>query len=80
MRMGSVCRFTLVVNRRLWPEAMSFLLTSDMLPTVWWTAHPADSLTLTGWVGGPRSAELLALSHGATDRRGLGVACRNSSN
>ena len=62
MRMGQVCRFTLVFNKRVWPEAMSFLLTPDLLPTVWWTAYPSASLTLTGWVGGPRAAELLGRS------------------
>ncbi len=27
MRMGRVCRFTMIFKRRLWPEEMSFLLT-----------------------------------------------------
>ncbi|HEV2645180.1 MAG TPA: FAD-dependent oxidoreductase [Acidobacteriaceae bacterium] len=33
-----------------------------MHPPVWWTPLPATSHTLTGWVGGPRSAELANLS------------------
>ena len=26
------------------------------MPPVWWTAHPWETRTLTGWIGGPRSA------------------------
>ena len=26
------------------------------MPPVWWSAHPAETRTLTGWIGGPRSA------------------------
>ena len=58
MRMGVVCRFTLVFRKRLWPASMSFLLTPGLMPPVWWTAHPNESRTLTGWVGGPRAREL----------------------
>ena len=61
MRMGSAFRCTFIFKRRLWPENMSFLLTRDLLPSIWWTAHPAPSLSLTGWVGGPRAVSLLAL-------------------
>jgi monoamine oxidase len=28
---------------------------------VWWTPHPEKSCTITGWVGGPRSAELAGM-------------------
>ena len=62
MRMGQVCRLTMLFRRPLWPDGMSFLLTPEQMPPVWWTAHPEDSLTLTGWSGGPRSAELLVLN------------------
>ena len=62
MRMGKVVRFTLPFRERLWPETMSFLLTPGQMPPVWWTAHPAESHTVTGWVGGPRSEALLAFS------------------
>jgi monoamine oxidase len=61
MRMGQVCRFTMVFGRRLWPEGMSFLLAREQTPGVWWTGWPAEEKMLTGWVGGPRSAELLGL-------------------
>jgi monoamine oxidase len=61
MRMGQVCRFTMVFGWRLWPEGMSFLLARESTPGVWWTGRPAEEKTLTGWVGGPRSAELIGL-------------------
>ncbi len=64
MRMGQVFRATMVFNRRLWPESMSFLLARAAAPSVWWTAHPAQSLTLTAWSGGPSALPLLALSPG----------------
>jgi monoamine oxidase len=78
---GHVCRFTLLFARRLWPESMSFLLTRQLLPSVWWTAHPADSLTITGWIGGPRSSALLGISptelaHRACDALAQGLSLR----
>ena len=62
MRMGQVFRATMVFRDRLWPASMSFLLARKVAPSVWWTAHPAQSLTLTAWTGGPRALPLLALS------------------
>ena len=62
LRMGQAMRFTAIFNERLWPEGMSFLLTPGLTPSVWWTAHPSASLSLTGWLGGPRSAALLGKS------------------
>jgi len=76
MRMGQVCRFTLIFREPVWPEPMSFLLTRDLLPSVWWTARPADSRTLTGWVGGPRAAELLALPESELRKRAIGAAAQ----
>jgi monoamine oxidase len=70
MRMGQVCRFTMVFGRRLWPEKMSFLLTRELLPPVWWTAHPAESLSLTGWIGGPKAETMLGLEAAELGRRG----------
>jgi monoamine oxidase len=61
MRMGQVCRFTMVFGRRLWLERMSFLLAREQTPGVWWTGRPAEEKTLTGWIGGPRSSALLRL-------------------
>ncbi len=41
---------------------LSFLFTFGELPSVWWTAHPEPSRSLTGWVGGPRAEALLGKS------------------
>ncbi len=69
LQMGQVQRFTLVFRERFWEKLgltsaaeLSFLFATDEMPPVWWTPHPAESNTLTGWVGGPRSASLAALS------------------
>jgi monoamine oxidase len=66
LRMGHALRFTLVFREPFWKNlqpsalnALSFLFSFTSMPPVWWTAHPAESSTLTGWVGGPRS-EFLA--------------------
>ena len=66
MRMGPVLRFTLLFRERFWrnlpntPELrnLSFLLTPDAVPPVWWTAAPELDATLTGWIGGPRVESL----------------------
>jgi monoamine oxidase len=64
LAMGPVRRFTLLFRERWWADhekvnlpAMSFLFAHDAMPPVWWTAHPWETRTLTGWIGGPRSAE-----------------------
>ena len=64
--MGHALRFTLVFREPFWKnlnpdalKALSFLFSFTAMPPVWWTAHPAESNSLTGWVGGPRS-EFLA--------------------
>ncbi len=70
LRMGEVCRFTLLFRRAFWqlgepqPEMqdLSFLFAFEETPPVWWTTHPEPAPTLTGWVGGPRSTSLLAQS------------------
>ena len=41
---------------------LSFLFSFDSMPPVWWTPHPNPSNTLTGWIGGPRSAALANLT------------------
>ncbi len=74
LRMGHACRFTLVFRQRLWPEQMSFLLTDDVLPRVWWTARPHESRTLTGWSGGPQALDLLGLSQDELKGRAIVAA------
>ena len=71
LRPGHVCRFTMVFREKSWPSRMSFFLTPKLLPSVWWTARPADDKTLTGWVGGPRALELLKLGEGALRQRAV---------
>jgi len=63
LSMGQVRRFTLLFRERWWADhddlklaKLSFLFAHDAMPPVWWTAHPWESPTLTGWIGGPRSA------------------------
>jgi monoamine oxidase len=69
MRMGQAARFTLLFHEPFWkhlPEPknldqLSFLFSFDETPRVWWTPHPKTCSSITGWVGGPRSASLAAL-------------------
>lgn len=63
LAMGPVRRFTLVFRERWWATddhvklpKLSFLFAHDAMPPVWWTAHPWQTRTVTGWIGGPRSA------------------------
>jgi monoamine oxidase len=73
LRMGQVRRFTLHFREPFWAtlkpaalsqklETLSFLFSFASMPPVWWTSHPAPSNTLTGWIGGPRSATLADLT------------------
>jgi len=70
MRMGQVCRLTLVFRSRFWQQLepqpamgrLSFLFTFEEMPRVWWTPHPEVSNSITGWVGGPKAEELIRLS------------------
>jgi monoamine oxidase len=62
LAMGPVRRFTLLFRERWWAgqervklPKLSFLFAQDAMPPVWWTAHPWETRTLTGWIGGPRS-------------------------
>ena len=69
LRMGQARRFTLLLAEKFWEglppqpalDEMSFLFAFTEMPPVWWTAHPEASNTITGWVGGPRSAALAGL-------------------
>src|SRR5579863_6045878 len=63
LAMGPVRRFTLLFRERWWATLdyvklpkLSFLFAHEAMPPVWWTAHPWETNTLTGWIGGPRSA------------------------
>ena len=76
MRMGNVLRFTMLFKRRLWPEGMSFLMTPEQLPRIWWTANPSPMLTLTGWVGGPQAEQFALLDEGVLERKMLPVVAK----
>jgi monoamine oxidase len=69
LRMGQVRRFTLLFAEKFWDNVspqpalseMGFLFAFSEMPPVWWTPHPEASHSITGWVGGPRSAALTGL-------------------
>lgn len=79
MRMGVVCRFSLLFRHAFWYELppqpamneLSFLFSPGEVPNVWWTVHPEPAAILTGWVGGPRSVPLLLLSEEQLARRAV---------
>ncbi|MBR0783861.1 flavin monoamine oxidase family protein [Bradyrhizobium iriomotense] len=70
---GSVIKILLRFARPWWRERkpdltdMTFLLSDQTIP-VWWTRYPDKHAALTGWFGGPRTAELSHLdSQGLID-------------
>ena len=68
---GNVIKILLRFARPWWRErhqdlaGMTFLLSDRTIP-VWWTQYPSGQAVLTGWIGGPRTAELDGL-----DQKGL---------
>lgn len=63
---GNVIKILLRFTRPWWRERrqeladMLFLLSDETIP-VWWTRQPDQHPVLTGWFGGPRTAELSQL-------------------
>lgn len=63
---GNVIKILLRFARPWWRERkpdladMTFLLSDETIP-VWWTRYPDQRPVLTGWFGGPRTAELQSL-------------------
>src|SRR6266702_101801 len=60
---GKVVKILLRFVRPWWrdrTEDLTFLLSDETIP-VWWTQRPSDDPVLTGWFGGPRTAELAGL-------------------
>ncbi|WP_441238707.1 flavin monoamine oxidase family protein [Bradyrhizobium sp. 930_D9_N1_4] len=63
---GSVIKILLRFTSPWWHERepdrtdMTFLLSDQTIP-VWWTRYPDQHPILTGWFGGPRTAELAQL-------------------
>jgi monoamine oxidase len=64
---GSVIKILLRFTRPWWREQRKeladvlFLLSDETIP-VWWTRQPDQHPVLTGWFGGPRTAELSHLN------------------
>jgi monoamine oxidase len=70
---GNVIKILLRFSRPWWRDRtedladLTFLLSDETIP-VWWTQNPSDQPVLTGWFGGPRTAELSHLdSQGLID-------------
>ena len=74
---GSVIKILLRFTRPWWRERreeledMIFLLSDETIP-VWWTRYPDQHSVLTGWFGGPRTAELSHLDPQGLIDAGLG--------
>lgn len=73
---GSVIKILLRFARPWWRERrpdiadMTFLLSDQTIP-VWWTRYPDGHPVLTGWFGGPRTAELSHLDSQGLVEAGL---------
>jgi monoamine oxidase len=73
---GSVIKIVLRFARPWWRERtedladMTFLLSDQAIP-VWWTRYPDQHPVLTGWFGGPRTAQLDSLGPQALIDAGL---------
>jgi monoamine oxidase len=84
LRMGQARRFTLLFRERFWtklpqqPEwsELSFLFAFSEMPPVWWTPHPEASNTMTGWIGGTRSAALAGIDAAEIGRRACATLSR----
>lgn len=57
-------------------ERLSFLFSDDEVMPTWWTTHPVLTPTLTGWVGGPRAAQLARQSDAAIVGQALEALAR----
>lgn len=74
---GNVIKILLRFARPWWRERndnladMTFLLSDQAIP-VWWTQYPSQHAVLTGWCGGPRTAELESLDPQGLIDAGLG--------
>lgn len=74
---GNVIKILLRFARPWWRERnealadMTFLLSDQTIP-VWWTRYPDQHPVLTGWFGGPRTAELTKLDSQGLIDAGLG--------
>ncbi|QPF92592.1 flavin monoamine oxidase family protein [Bradyrhizobium commune] len=73
---GNVIKILLRFTRPFWRQTredlsdLTFLLSDETIP-VWWTQRPSDHPVLTGWFGGPRTAELVGLDRAALIDAGI---------
>ncbi len=73
---GNVIKILLRFARPWWQErhqdlaGMTFLLSDRTIP-VWWTQYPSGQAVLTGWFGGPHTADLDSLDPKALIDAGL---------
>ena len=73
---GNVIKILLRFETRWWLDrhdelaGLTFLLSEEMIP-VWWTQRPTGRALLTGWLGGPKTAELAGLDRAALIDAGL---------
>jgi len=61
---GAVTKVLLQFSEAFWlfrEKEIGFLLSEEAIPT-WWTLYPDTYPLLTGWVGGPKTEKLKALS------------------
>ncbi|WP_369719535.1 flavin monoamine oxidase family protein [Bradyrhizobium sp. LLZ17] len=71
---GNVIKMLLRFNAPWWRDRtkdLTFLLSDKAIP-VWWTQRPSEHHVLTGWFGGPRTAELAGLDPPALIEAGIG--------
>jgi len=84
LRVGRARRFTLRFRERFWEQLppqpalheLSFLFAFSEMPPVWWTPHPEASHSITGWVGGPRSAALAGMDAEEVGREACGTLAK----
>jgi monoamine oxidase len=78
LAMGPVMRMVFVFERKLWDEAMSFLIAPTELPSAWWSPMPHEAPVLAAWAGGPKAEALLRLVTPEGDAGALRDRCLSS--
>lgn len=74
LAMGTARRVSYLFRKRFWENsapAMSFLFLDQGLLRVWWTPHPNQAPTLTGWIGGTKALDAYSLSDEQFAQEGL---------
>ncbi len=54
---GAVIKVVLRFRDRFWKEDTGFIFSDELFPT-WWTQLPDSRPLLTGWLGGPKAAQI----------------------